>query len=57
MFQFIGHIRKYVDDILDVEADGNCGFRVIASLHGYCEYGWSIARRYLDNEIRARLGL
>lgn len=38
-------------------SDGNCGFRVIASLHGYSEDGWPIARRDLENKIRDRTRL
>ena len=33
--QFPNHIRSYIDDVVNVESDGNCGYRVIASLHGY----------------------
>ncbi|CAK8536918.1 unnamed protein product [Lathyrus sativus] len=35
----------------DVVSDGNCGFRVIASLHGYGEDGWPMVRRDLGLEI------
>ncbi|KAI5442316.1 hypothetical protein KIW84_011402 [Lathyrus oleraceus] len=31
--------------------NGNCGFRVIASLHGYGEDGWAMVRRELGLEI------
>ncbi|KAI5406653.1 hypothetical protein KIW84_053115 [Lathyrus oleraceus] len=31
--------------------NGNCGFRVIASLHGYGEDGWPMVRRELGLEI------
>ncbi|KAI5413165.1 hypothetical protein KIW84_057678 [Lathyrus oleraceus] len=40
--QFPNHIRSYIEDVVNVESDGNCGFRVIASLHGYGEDGWSM---------------
>ncbi|KAI5411501.1 hypothetical protein KIW84_056543 [Lathyrus oleraceus] len=49
--QFPNHIRSYIEDVLNVESDGNCGFRVIASLHGYGEDGWPMVRRELGLEI------
>ena len=33
ILQFPNHIRSYIEDVFNVESDGNCGFRVIASLH------------------------
>ncbi|XP_058751982.1 uncharacterized protein LOC131625104 [Vicia villosa] len=45
------YIRPFIDDIVDVRVDGNCGFRAIASLHGYGTDGWSMVRRDLDKEI------
>lgn len=52
IIQFPNHIRSYIEDVVNVESDGNCGYRVIASLLGYGEDGWSLVRRELDNEIR-----
>ncbi|KAI5384533.1 hypothetical protein KIW84_071509 [Lathyrus oleraceus] len=49
--QFPNHIRSYIEDVVNVESDGNCGFRVIASLHGYGEDGWPMVRRELGLEI------
>ncbi|KAI5439944.1 hypothetical protein KIW84_025343 [Lathyrus oleraceus] len=49
--QFPNHIRSYIEDVVNVESDGNCGFRVIASLHGYGEDGWSMVRRELGLEL------
>lgn len=59
IIQFPNHIRSYIKDVVNVESDGNCGYRVIASMHGYSEDGWPIVHRDLDNEIRdrTRLGL
>lgn len=37
--QFSNHIRSYIEDIVNVASDENCGFIVIASLHGYNEDG------------------
>ncbi|XP_058752396.1 uncharacterized protein LOC131625559 [Vicia villosa] len=49
--QFPDYIRPFIDDIVDVRDDGNCGFRAIASLHGYGTNGWSMVRRDLEKEI------
>ncbi|XP_058742218.1 PKS-NRPS hybrid synthetase cheA-like [Vicia villosa] len=49
--QFPDYIRPFIDDIVDVRDDGNCGFRAIASLHGYGTDGWSMVRRDLEKEI------
>ncbi|KAI5405221.1 hypothetical protein KIW84_052119, partial [Lathyrus oleraceus] len=51
ILQFSNHIRSYIEDVVNVESDGNCGFRVIASLHGYGEDGWPMVRRELGLEI------
>ncbi|KAK2419347.1 hypothetical protein QL285_041453 [Trifolium repens] len=48
---------SYIVDIIKVNADGNCGFRAIASLLGYTEDGWPIVRRELDNELRSNNSL
>ncbi|XP_073221248.1 uncharacterized protein [Cicer arietinum] len=49
--QFPDIIQPYIDDIFDVAADGNCGFRVIALLLGFGEECWSLVRKRLDQEI------
>ncbi|KAI5409575.1 hypothetical protein KIW84_055122 [Lathyrus oleraceus] len=49
--QFPNHIRSYIKDVVNVISNGNCGFRVIASLHRYGEDGWSMVRRDLGSEI------
>ncbi|XP_058768861.1 uncharacterized protein LOC131642657 [Vicia villosa] len=46
--QFPDYIRPFIDDIVDVRDDGNCGFRAIASLHGYGTDGWSMVRQDLE---------
>ncbi|CAK8538509.1 unnamed protein product [Lathyrus sativus] len=51
IIQFPNHIRSYIDDVVNVVSDGNCGFRVIASLHGFGEDGWPMVRRDLGLEI------
>ncbi|CAK8570643.1 unnamed protein product [Lathyrus sativus] len=51
ILQFPNHTRSYIDDVVNVASDGNCGFRVNASLHGYGEDGWPMVRRDLGLEI------
>ncbi|CAK8531757.1 unnamed protein product [Lathyrus sativus] len=51
ILQFPNHIRSYIDDVVNVVSDGNCGFRVIASLQGLGEDGWSMIRQDLGLEI------
>ncbi|XP_058760194.1 uncharacterized protein LOC131633498 [Vicia villosa] len=55
--QFPCHIRPYITEIVNIESDGNCGIRAIASFHGYSEDGWSMVRRDLDMEIREKKDL
>jgi len=57
LVQFPEHIHPYIEDIVNVNPDGNCGFRAIALLLGYGEEGWPIVRRELDNEMRANTSL
>ncbi|XP_004515629.1 uncharacterized protein [Cicer arietinum] len=42
---------KKHDIIIDVVADGNCGFRAIAALLGWTEESWPLVRTQLDKEI------
>ncbi|CAK8533280.1 unnamed protein product [Lathyrus sativus] len=44
-------VGSYIEDVVDVASDGNCEFRVIASLHGYGEDDWPIVRQDLELEI------
>ncbi|CAK8576707.1 unnamed protein product [Lathyrus sativus] len=44
-------VGSYIDDVVNVVSDGNCGFRVIASFHGYGEDGWPMVCRDLGLEI------
>ncbi|XP_073219631.1 uncharacterized protein [Cicer arietinum] len=45
-------IHPYIEEIIDVVADGNCGFRAIAALLGWTEESWPLVRTQLDKEIR-----
>nr|XP_027192079.1 uncharacterized protein LOC113787271 [Cicer arietinum] len=49
--QFPTYIRLYIEDIVDVVANGNCGFRAIAALLGWTEETWALVRSQLDKEI------
>nr|XP_027187201.1 uncharacterized protein LOC113785056 [Cicer arietinum] len=49
--QFPTYIRPYIEDIVDVVADGNFGFRAIAALLGWTEESWALVRSQLDKEI------
>ncbi len=45
-------IRPFIQDIVDVQADENYGFRAIAALLGLGEDGWSQVR----NDLVIRIG-
>lgn len=49
--QFSEDIQPFIVQTKDVQADGNCGYRVIASMLGYGEAGWAQVRRGLLQEI------
>jgi hypothetical protein len=51
LIQFPNHIHPHIIDFIEVNPDGNCGFRAIACLLGYIEDGWPLIRRELDNEL------
>ncbi|XP_004489484.1 uncharacterized protein [Cicer arietinum] len=38
-------IHKFIDDIIDVGKDGNCGYRVATTLLGICENCWTFIRQ------------
>lgn len=44
-------MRPYIQLIKDVPADGNCGYRAIASLVGYGVDGWKQVRKDMLNEL------
>ncbi len=55
--QFPLQFHPYIEEIVDVEDDGNCGYRSIAALLGKSEDGWSIVRQDLEKEIRMHYDL
>ncbi|KAH1229189.1 hypothetical protein GmHk_10G029005 [Glycine max] len=49
--QFQPFIHDFIDNIVDVKADGNCGYRSIAGLLGMGEESWSLVRNHLLKEL------
>ncbi|XP_058742955.1 uncharacterized protein LOC131615809 [Vicia villosa] len=49
--QFPIFLHKYIDDIIDVDDDGNCGFRAIGALLEMGEESWPLVREQLDVEV------
>ncbi|XP_004512845.1 uncharacterized protein [Cicer arietinum] len=47
--------QPYIDEIFDVAADGNCGFRAIALLLGHGEECWYMVRNSLDQKIASHV--
>ncbi|KAH1210198.1 Protein FAR1-RELATED SEQUENCE 5 [Glycine max] len=49
--QFEPFIQGFIHDIVDVKADGNCGYQSIACLLGIDEDSWSLVRNELIREL------
>ncbi|KAL5142114.1 hypothetical protein HKD37_09G025349 [Glycine soja] len=49
--QFHPFIHDFIDNIVDVKADGNCGYRAFVSLLGMGEDSWSLVRNHLLIEL------
>ncbi|KAL5176765.1 Protein FAR1-RELATED SEQUENCE 5 [Glycine soja] len=49
--QFESFIQGFIDNIVDVKADGNCGYRSIAALLGMGKDSWSLVRNQLIKEL------
>ncbi|KAL5153993.1 hypothetical protein HKD37_19G053451 [Glycine soja] len=49
--QFHSFIHDYIENIVDVKADGNCGYRAIVALLGMSEDSWSLVRNHLLKEL------
>ncbi|KAH1260803.1 hypothetical protein GmHk_02G003831 [Glycine max] len=49
--QFHPVIHDFIDNIVDVKADGNCGYRVIPALLGMSKECWSLVRNHLLKEL------
>ena len=51
MHQFEPFIQDFIDNIVDVKAYGNYGYRSIAALLGMGEDSWSLVRNELIKEL------
>ncbi|KAH1205615.1 hypothetical protein GmHk_16G046280 [Glycine max] len=49
--QFQPFIHDFIDNIVDVKADDNCGYRAISTLLGMGENSWSLVRNHLLKEL------
>lgn len=50
--QFPPELHCYINDIIDVVPDGNCGFRALAALLGQEEHNWAQIRIDLAKELQ-----
>ena len=49
--QFHPCIHDFIENIVDVKTDGNCGYCVIVALLGMGEDSWSLVRNHLLKEV------
>ena len=49
--QFQPFIHDFIDNIVDVQADRNCGYRLVSDLLGMGADSWSLVRTYLLIEL------
>ncbi|KAH1229171.1 hypothetical protein GmHk_10G028998 [Glycine max] len=49
--QFASLFQGFIRDVVDVKADGNCGYRSIAALLGMGEDSWPLVRNELIKEL------
>ena len=49
--QFHPCIQDSIENIIDVKADGNCGYCAIAALLGIGEESWSLVRNHQHKEL------
>ncbi|XP_073220799.1 uncharacterized protein [Cicer arietinum] len=45
-------IYKFIDDIIDMGEDGNCGYRAVAALFGMSENSWAFIRQECVVELQ-----
>ena len=45
------NIHDFIDNIVDVKGDGNCGYQSIAALLGMGEDSWSLVCNHLLKEL------
>ncbi|XP_028186484.1 protein FAR1-RELATED SEQUENCE 5-like [Glycine soja] len=49
--QFQPFMHDFIDKIVDVKADGNCGYRSVSDLLGMGQDSWSMVRNHLLKEL------
>ncbi|KAH1205269.1 hypothetical protein GmHk_16G046009 [Glycine max] len=49
--QFQPFMHDFIDKIVDVKGDGNCGYRSVAGLLGMGQDSWSVVRNHLLKEL------
>ena len=49
--QFQPFMHDFIDKIVDVKADGNCGYRSVAGLLGMGQDSWSVVRNHLLKKL------
>ena len=49
--QFVPFMHGFIEDVVDVKADGNCGYRSISALLGMGEECWAMMRNELIKEL------
>ena len=49
--QFQPFMHDFIDKIVDVKGDGNCGYRSVAGLLGMGQDSWSMIRNHLLKEL------
>jgi len=49
--EFHPFMQDSIENIIDVKADGNCGYQAIATLLGIGEESWSLVRNHLHKEL------
>ncbi|XP_006584366.1 uncharacterized protein [Glycine max] len=49
--QFQPFMHDFIDKIVDVKADGNCGYQSVADLLGMGQDSWSVVRNHLLKEL------
>ncbi|KAK7393758.1 hypothetical protein VNO78_22322 [Psophocarpus tetragonolobus] len=50
--QFPVEIHPFIEDIIDVKADSNCGYRAVAAQLGMGEESWALVRQDLIRELQ-----
>ena len=49
--QFAPFMQGFIEDVVDVKADGNCGYRSVATLLDMGEESWAVIRNELIKEL------